>query len=95
MFPRIGSFRARIALATRQNVNQLGDFAALLGLIAGRDRILDAVRRMVGKNFLFGTPQRRANRRKLRHDIDAIAIVIDHAGKSAHLSLDPSQPFQH
>jgi hypothetical protein len=50
---------------------------------------------MVSKNFLFGAPQRGANGRKLRHDIDAIAIVIDHAGKSAHLSLDPSQPFEH
>jgi Cu+-exporting ATPase len=87
--------RALSSLATRDDINQLGDFAALLGLVAGRDRILDAVRRMVGKNFLFGAPQRRANRRKLRYDIDAIPIVTDHAGKPTHLSLDPPQAFQH
>ena len=87
--------RALSSLATRDDINQLGDFAALLGLVAGRDRIRNAVRRMVGKNFLFGTPQRRADRRKLCHDVDAIAIVIDHAGKPANLALDPPQPFQH
>jgi hypothetical protein len=87
--------RPSSSLATRKDVNQLSDFTALLGLVAGCDRIRDAVRRMVSKNFLFGAPQRRANGRKLRHDIDAIAIVIDHAGKSEHLSLDPSQPFDH
>jgi hypothetical protein len=85
--------RPSSSLATRDDINQLGDFAALLALVAGRDRILDAMRRMVGENFLFGSPQCSAYGRKLRDNIDAIAILIDHARKPAHLSLDPPQAF--
>jgi P-type Cu+ transporter len=53
------------------------------------------MRRMIGQNFLLGAPQRGAHSRELGHDIDAIAVVFDHAGKAAHLALDPPQPFQH
>jgi Cu+-exporting ATPase len=51
--------------------------------------------RVIREDFLFGAAQRDPHRRELGHDIDAIAIVLDHARKAAHLALDPFQPLQH
>ena len=53
------------------------------------------MRRVIAENFLLGAAQRRAHRRELRHDVDAIAVVLDHAREPAHLAFDPPQPFQH
>jgi hypothetical protein len=36
---------------------------------------------------------RRFHRRELGHDVDAIAIVLDHPRKPAHLALDPMEAF--
>ncbi len=37
--------------------------------------------------------QRRAHGRDLGHDVDAVAILVDHADEAAHLALDPSEPL--
>src|SRR5580704_18103971 len=57
--------------------------------------MLDAMGDMIGKDLIFGTPQRSSRRRKLRDDIDAIAVVLDHAREPAHLTLDPFKPLEH
>lgn len=36
--------------------HQLGDLAALIGLVAACDRVLDAMRHMILEHFLFDTP---------------------------------------
>jgi hypothetical protein len=76
------------------DVHQLGDLAPLRGLVAGSDRILDAVRDMIAQDFLFGPPQGGAHGRDLGDDIDAVAVVLDHAGEAADLPLDPLQPLE-
>ena len=90
---RCGS--ASSSTAARNYIDQLGNLAALIGFVAGRDGVLDAMGRVIGQNFLLGAPQRGAHGRKLRYDIDAVAVIFDHARKTAHLTFDPPQPFQH
>src|SRR5579872_3816292 len=50
---------------------------------------------VIGQDLLLGAAQRRAHGRQLGHDVDAIAIVFDHAGQSAHLALDTSEALEH
>ncbi len=57
--------------------------------------MLDAVGDVVGENFLLGAAQRGARRRELGDDVDAIAVVLDHAGEPTHLALDPLEPLRH
>ena len=42
------------------------------------NRMFHAMRDVVTQDFLLHTPQRRARRRDLRDDVDAIAIIFDH-----------------
>jgi len=57
--------------------------------------VLDAVRGVIGKDFFLGTAKRGAHRGKLGHDVDAIAVVLDHASKAAHLAFDPLEALEH
>jgi hypothetical protein len=63
------------AVGATCDIHQLGDLAPLAGLVAGGDRILDAVGDMIAQNLLFGTPQRGAHHRDLGDDVDAIAVL--------------------
>src|SRR5215831_4609629 len=83
------------SVAARDDVHQLVHFAPLLGLVAGCNRVLNAMRGMIGEDLFLGAPQRGPYRRELGNDVDAIAIVPDHARQPAHLALDPPQPFEH
>ena len=53
--------------------------------------MLDAMGDVIAQDLLLEAPQRGAHRRNLRDDVDAIAILIDHARDAAHLALDPVQ----
>src|SRR5262249_19021041 len=86
---------ASSSIAARDDVDELGDFAALFGFVAGCNGILDAMRGVISQNFLFGAPQRGTHRRKLCHDIDAVAVTFDHARQAADLALDPPQALEH
>ena len=57
--------------------------------------MLDAVRDVVGEDFLLGAAQRGARRRELGDDVDAIAVVLDHTREPAHLALDALEPLHH
>jgi len=85
----------RSAFRAAKDVHELGDLAALLGLVARSDGVLDAVRHVIGKYLFLGAAQRGAHRRQLRDDIDAIAVLLDHAGQAAHLAFDPRQAPEH
>src|ERR1043166_1299007 len=81
-------------LGAADHVHQFCNLAALVGLVAGRDGVLDAMRDMIAQDFLLDPAQRGARRRDLSHHVDAITVILDHAGKTADLALDPVQPFQ-
>ena len=76
------------------HVHQFRDLAPLVGLVAARDRVRDAMGDVVAQDFLLDPAQRRAHRGDLRHDVDAIALVLDHAGEAAHLALDAVEPLR-
>ena len=53
--------------------------------------MLDAMADMVAQDLLLKPPQRRAHRRNLRDDVDAVAVLFHHARQAAHLAFDPVQ----
>src|SRR5579883_2191514 len=50
---------------------------------------------MIGQNFILGAAQGGAHGRKLGHDVDTVALLLDHAREPAHLALDPPEPLKH
>jgi hypothetical protein len=88
------TYLPRSALRPPDVVHQLFDLPTLLSLVARRDRMLDAVPDVIAQDFLFQTPQCSADRRDLRDDVDAVAVVLDHARDSADLAFDPIEPFR-
>ena len=76
-------------MGSRQHIDELVHLAALLTAVAAGDRVLDAVADMILQNLLLDPPQRSADCRNLREDVDAVALALDHAGDSANLALDP------
>jgi len=56
--------------------------------------MLDAMRDMVAQDFLFDSAQRRAHRGNLRDDVDAVAVVLDHAREPAHLAFDTVETLE-
>jgi hypothetical protein len=52
------------------------------------------MRDMLAQYFLFHLAQRRARRRDLRDDVDAVAVGLDHAGDTADLAFEAAKPFQ-
>ena len=65
-----------LAVGTAQNVHQFGDLAPLLGLIAACNRLMDAMRHVIAQYLLFKAAQRGPDRRNLRDDFDAVAIIV-------------------
>ena len=78
-----------------QNLNDFRNFLALVLFVATRNGVFDTVADMIAENFLFGTAQGRSHRRNLRDNIDAVAAIFNHAGKTTHLALYAFEPFQH
>src|SRR5664279_4680264 len=51
----------------------------------------DAVLNVVFEDLQGDSLERRIDGRKLREDVDAVAVVLDHLLDPAHLALDPVQ----
>ena len=83
-----------LSIRAADDRHQFLDLLTLLGLVAGGDRVLDAMADMVAKYLFFKTPQCRAHRRDLRDDVDAVAVLVDHARQAADLALDPAQTLR-
>ncbi len=90
---RLINFSRRHPVRPSQHLHQFRDLLALIGAVAGGDRAFHAMRDMVAQHFLLDAAQRRAHGGNLRDDVDAIAVLLDHAREPAHLSFDPLQPF--
>src|SRR5262249_61736423 len=79
------------SVAARDDVHQLVHFAPLLGLVARCNRVLNAMRGMIGEDLFLGAPQRGPYRRELGNDVDAIAIVPDNGGEAANRALETAE----
>ncbi len=75
----------------RENLHKLGDFAPLIRCVAGNDRMLDTMFDVVVKNRVLDLLERGLHRPDLVDDIDAVAVVRDHARDAANLALDAAQ----
>ena len=75
-------------MAPNQNLHWLCNLLALIVLVAARDCVLDAMVDLVFQDFFFRSPEGRTDGRNLGDDVDAIAIVFQHFGDSANLTLD-------
>jgi hypothetical protein len=82
---------AGLAIGAAYDLHQLFNFSALIGLAAGGDRSVHTMGDVVAQDLLLHSSERGAHRRNLRHDIDAIAILVDHSRDAAHLPFDPAQ----
>lgn len=74
-----------------ENLHKLGDFTPLIRCVAGHDRMLDAMLDVIVENCIFNFLERRLYCLDLVDDIDAIAVVRDHARDAANLALDAAQ----
>jgi P-type Cu+ transporter len=83
-----------LSVGAADHVHEFRDLAALIGLVARRDRVLDAMGDMVAQDFLLDPAKCRLGRRDLGHHVDAIAVVLDHSGETADLAFNSFQPFQ-
>ena len=84
----------QLAVRATEHIHELGDFLTLLVGIAADDGVLDTMPDVVAKDFLLDPSQRRPNGRDLRDDVDAVAVLVDHAREAAHLPLDAAQALQ-
>src|ERR1043166_1725867 len=73
--------------------HQFRDFFPLIGFVAACDRMLDAVGDVIPQYLLLDAPERGADGGNLRHDVDAVAVLIDHLREAADLALDPAEAF--
>jgi hypothetical protein len=83
--------RKNSAIGPAEHFHQLGHLLTLLARVAARDRVLDAMGNVIAEHLLLDLAQGSAHRPDLCHDIDAIAVLIDHAADATHLPLDPVQ----
>jgi hypothetical protein len=85
--------RPTSSLRPPEHGHQFGDLGALLRLVAARDRVLDAMRDVIPQDFFLGAAQGGTHRRDLRDDVDAVAILVDHARQAANLTFDAAETF--
>ncbi len=55
--------------------------------------MLDAVTHVIAKDFLLDASQCGTHGGNLRYDIDAVAVLVNHSGKPAHLPFNSGQAF--
>lgn len=84
-----------LPIAAPQNIQDFTDFLALILFISVCDGVFNAVTYVITQNFLFGAPERGANCGNLCDDVNAVAVLFNHPGKTADLALDSIEPFLH
>ena len=86
--------RKSSAFRALKDAHEFRDFPALLGAIAGGDRVLDAMGDVVAQEFFFHAAKSSADCGNLRNDVDAISILLNHPGEAADLAFDPVEPLE-
>ena len=51
------------------------------------------MRHVIAQYLLLDAPQRGADRRYLRDDVDTVAVLVDHLRQAANLAFDPAEAF--
>ena len=71
-----------------EHFHQFRNLSPLIVLVAAGNGVLDAVGNVIVQDFLFNPAQRRAHGGDLGDDIDAVAVLLDHAGEASHLAFN-------
>jgi hypothetical protein len=80
-----------LSICPAHDCHQFFYLAALLSLVVGVYRMLDAVTNVVLQDLLLQAAQSGPGRCNLGDDVDTVSIFLDHAREPAHLPLDPVQ----
>lgn len=75
------------------DLHEFLDLTPLIGPVARGNGVLDAVADVVPEDFFLQSPQGGTNGADLGHDIDAVAVLVQHAGEAADLTFDPTEPL--
>jgi hypothetical protein len=86
--PVCNALFAALAAGAAEHLHQLTNLLALIGLVAGLDSVFHATGNVSAQEFFLDARQGGANSRDLRHDVDAIAVFIDHFCKAANLTFN-------
>lgn len=89
-----GEITPTSAARAAEHLHELGNLLALLIRVTARNRVLDAMRDVIVQDLLLDPGKGCPDRRDLRHDIDTVAIVLDHASEAADLAFYAAQAFQ-
>src|SRR5207248_4066731 len=84
-------FEPELSVGSANDGHQFRYLLALIGLVAAGDRAFHAMRHVILQHFFLDAAKRRAHRRNLRDNVDAIAVLVDHLREAADLALDPAQ----
>src|SRR5579862_9294562 len=84
-----GTWLARIPA---EEIDEFGELLARRLAVTGFDGVGDAAVGMVFQDRIFDALQSRLDGLNLIKNIDAVAILFQHAGDSAHLPFDARQP---
>src|SRR4029079_5854102 len=68
--------------------HELIDLFTLSGLVSRRNGVLDTWRDVISQDLLLEPPQGRSDGCNLRHDINAIPTLLDHASEATYLTFD-------
>lgn len=79
------------SLCSTNHIHKFCNLAALIFLVARRDRVLDTVPDVVAQNLLLKPAEGHARSRNLRHDVNAVAILVEHFRQAAHLAFNAAQ----
>src|SRR5690606_1901644 len=77
-----------------EQLDQFSRLAALIGGVAAGDGPFDAVVQMVLENLALDPGEGGADGPGLGQDVNAVAVLRDHARDAAHLTLDAVQAVQ-
>jgi hypothetical protein len=73
------SLLLRLSIRSAHDRHKLLDLPALLGLVPGGYRVLDAVTHVVLEDLFLQPTQRRTRGSDLRDNVDAVAVILDHS----------------
>ena len=71
----------------RENLDELGHFPALVPGVARADRMLDAMGDVVAQDLVLDLLERGLHRLDLIEDVDAVAVLADHAGDAVIVAV--------
>jgi hypothetical protein len=91
---RVRSEQQVLAVGATHDSHELFDLPTLISLAACIYGVFDTMTDMIPKDFLFNPSQGGTDGGDLRHDVDTVSIVLDHAGEAPDLPLDPVEALR-